>query len=62
MLPISTGAAKAFGLVLPALKGKPDGIAARVANTNVSVVDLTALPEQDSDKATPKTAMRRAAR
>ena len=42
MVPTSTGAAKAIGLVLPALKGKLDGIAMRVPTPNVSVVDLTA--------------------
>ena len=42
MIPTSTGAAKAIGLVLPALSGKLDGIAMRVPTPNVSVVDLTA--------------------
>ncbi len=41
MIPTSTGAAKAVGLVLPALKGKLDGVAIRVPTPNVSVVDLT---------------------
>ena len=41
MIPTSTGAAKAIGLVLPELKGKLDGIAIRVPTPNVSVVDLT---------------------
>src|SRR6185436_2986125 len=41
MIPTSTGAAKAIGLVLPALKGKLDGIAIRVPTPDVSVVDLT---------------------
>ena len=41
MIPTSTGAAKAIGLVLPALKGKLDGIAIRVPTPNVSLVDLT---------------------
>ena len=40
MIPTSTGAAKAVGLVLPALKGKLDGFAIRVPTPNVSVVDL----------------------
>jgi glyceraldehyde 3-phosphate dehydrogenase len=40
MIPTSTGAAKAVGLVLPALKGKLDGVAIRVPTPNVSVVDL----------------------
>jgi glyceraldehyde 3-phosphate dehydrogenase len=42
MIPTTTGAAKAVGLVLPHLKGKLDGIAIRVPTANVSVVDLTA--------------------
>jgi glyceraldehyde 3-phosphate dehydrogenase len=40
MIPTSTGAAKAIGLVLPELKGKLDGFAMRVPTPNVSVVDL----------------------
>lgn len=40
MIPTSTGAAKAVGLVLPQLKGKLDGVAIRVPTPNVSVVDL----------------------
>ena len=40
MIPTSTGAAKAVGLVLPDLKGKLDGVAIRVPTPNVSVVDL----------------------
>ncbi len=42
MIPTSTGAAKAIGLVMPALKGKIDGYAMRVPTPNVSVVDFTA--------------------
>jgi glyceraldehyde 3-phosphate dehydrogenase len=41
MIPTSTGAAKAVGLVLPELCGKLDGVAIRVPTPNVSVVDLT---------------------
>ncbi len=41
MIPTSTGAAAAVGLVLPELKGKLDGVAIRVPTPNVSVVDLT---------------------
>lgn len=41
MVPTSTGAAKAIGLVLPELKGRLDGYAVRVPTPNVSVVDLT---------------------
>jgi glyceraldehyde 3-phosphate dehydrogenase len=41
MIPTSTGAAKAIGLVLPELKGKLDGLAVRVPTPNVSLVDVT---------------------
>lgn len=41
MIPTSTGAAKAVGLVMPELQGKLDGVAIRVPTPNVSVVDLT---------------------
>lgn len=40
MIPTSTGAAKAIGLVIPELKGKLDGVAVRVPTPNVSIVDL----------------------
>ena len=43
MIPTTTGAAKAVGEVLPALKGKLDGFAMRVPTPNVSVVDLAAI-------------------
>ena len=46
IIPTTTGAAKAVGEVLPALKGKLDGIAMRVPTPNVSVVDLVALVEK----------------
>ena len=50
MIPTTTGAAKAVGLVLPELEGKLDGFAVRVPTPNVSVVDLTfeALQETSS--------------
>ena len=41
MIPTSTGAAKAVGLVLPELAGKLDGVALRVPTPNVSAIDLT---------------------
>jgi glyceraldehyde 3-phosphate dehydrogenase len=44
MIPTSTGAAKALGLVLPELAGKLDGSSIRVPTANVSVVDLTIVP------------------
>jgi glyceraldehyde 3-phosphate dehydrogenase len=47
MIPSTTGAAKAIGLVLPELKGKLDGFAMRVTTPNVSVVDLTAELQKD---------------
>ena len=45
MVPTTTGAAKAVGLVLPELAGKLDGVAIRVPTPNVSAVDLTFEPE-----------------
>jgi glyceraldehyde 3-phosphate dehydrogenase len=51
MIPTSTGAAKAVGLVLPALNGKLDGVAIRVPTPNVSVVDLTFEASRDTSVA-----------
>ena len=48
MIPTSTGAARAVGKVLPALKGKLDGVAIRVPTPNVSVVDLKFVAEKDT--------------
>ncbi len=48
MIPTSTGAAKAVGLVLPELKGKLDGVAIRVPTPNVSLVDLTFVPARST--------------
>jgi glyceraldehyde 3-phosphate dehydrogenase len=48
MIPTSTGAAKAVGLVLPELKGKLDGVAIRVPTPNVSVVDLTFIAKRST--------------
>src|SRR5262249_31747947 len=61
MVPTSTGAAKAIGLVLPALQGKLDGLAGRVPTPNVSVVDLTATLEKDADEKSINAAMKAAA-
>jgi glyceraldehyde 3-phosphate dehydrogenase len=61
MIPTSTGAAKAIGLVLPALKGKLDGIAVRVPTPNVSVVDLTCVVTKDADDKSVNAAMKAAA-
>lgn len=46
MIPTSTGAARAVGLVLPELAGKLDGVAVRVPTPNVSAVDLTFMPQK----------------
>ena len=48
MIPTSTGAAKAVGLVLPELSGKLDGTAVRVPTVNVSMVDLTFYAEKST--------------
>ncbi len=48
MIPTSTGAAKAVGLVLPELNGKLDGVSIRVPTPNVSVVDLTFEASRDT--------------
>ena len=50
MIPTSTGAAKAIGLVIPELKGKMDGVAIRVPTPNVSIVDLTCELGKDTTK------------
>jgi glyceraldehyde 3-phosphate dehydrogenase (phosphorylating) len=61
MVPTSTGAAKAIGLVLPALAGKLDGLAVRVPTANVSVVDLAAVVEKDADEKSVNAAVKAAA-
>ena len=48
MIPTSTGAAKAVGLVMPELKGKLDGISVRVPTPNVSVVDLKFIAKKNT--------------
>ncbi len=50
MIPTTTGAAKAIGLVMPHLKGKLNGYAMRVPTTDVSVVDLTVNVKKDVTK------------
>lgn len=50
MIPTSTGAAAAVGLVLPELKGKLDGFAMRVPTINVSVVDLSFIAKRNTSK------------
>jgi glyceraldehyde 3-phosphate dehydrogenase len=61
MIPTSTGAAKAIGLVLPDLKGRLDGYAMRVPTPNVSVVDLVALVEKNTTAEEVNAALKEAA-
>lgn len=61
IVPTSTGAAKAVGLVLPHLKGKLDGIALRVPVPDGSVTDFVALLKKPADKATINAAFKAAA-
>jgi len=61
MIPTTTGAAKAVGLVLPALKGKIDGIAVRVPTPNVSMVDFTFLAKNRVTKESINNAFKSAA-
>ena len=61
MIPTSTGAAKAVGLVLPELKGKMDGFAIRVPTPNVSVVDLKFIAKRDTTVAEVNAAIKAAA-
>ncbi len=61
MIPTSTGAAKAIGEVMPALKGKLDGFAMRVPTSDVSVVDLVAILGKDASADAINDAMRKAA-
>lgn len=61
MIPTSTGAAKAVGIVLPGLKGKLDGMAIRVPTPNVSVVDLVAELKTDASAADINAALKKAA-
>jgi glyceraldehyde 3-phosphate dehydrogenase len=61
MIPTSTGAAKAVGLVLPELKGKIHGLAIRVPTPNVSLVDLVAETEKPVTAEAVNAALRKAA-
>jgi glyceraldehyde 3-phosphate dehydrogenase len=61
MIPTTTGAAKAVGLVLPQLKGKLNGISIRVPTHNVSVVDLVAELEKETTKEEVNAALKAAA-
>lgn len=60
MIPTSTGAAKAIGLVLPELKGKLDGVSIRVPTPNVSVIDLKIVAKRETTKDEVNDAIRRA--
>src|ERR1017187_10224841 len=60
MIPPSTGAAKAIGLVLPELMGKLDGVAIRVPTPNVSVIDLKIVASRKTDVKEINEAMKRA--
>ena len=61
MIPTSTGAAKAVGLVLPELNGKLDGVSVRVPTPNVSVVDLKFIPSRTTSVEEINEAMKAAA-
>src|SRR3989440_1525226 len=61
MIPTSTGAAKAIGLVLPELKGKLDGVSVRVPTPNVSLVDVVMEVERETTTEEVNTAQRSAA-
>ncbi len=61
MIPTSTGAAKAIGLVIPSLKGKLDGLAVRVPTPNVSLVDLSVELGKSTTKAEINALMKAAA-
>ncbi len=61
MIPTTTGAAKAIGLVIPELKGKLDGTAIRVPTPNVSLVSLDAIVQRPVTKEEVNAAMKAAA-
>jgi glyceraldehyde 3-phosphate dehydrogenase len=61
MIPTTTGAAKAIGLVMPELKGKLDGYAMRVPTPNVSVVDLVVLTSKPATAEEVNAALKAAA-
>ena len=61
MIPTTTGAAKAVGLVLPELKGKLDGSAIRVSTPNVSVIDLKFVAKRATNKDEVNDAVKKAA-
>lgn len=61
MIPTTTGAAKAIGLVIPELKGKLDGLAIRVPTPNVSLVDLVCELDKDASTEEVNQALKKAA-
>ncbi|MCB5177235.1 MULTISPECIES: type I glyceraldehyde-3-phosphate dehydrogenase [Microvirga] len=61
MIPTSTGAAKAVGLVLPELNGKLDGVSIRVPTPNVSVIDFKFIAKKATNKDEINEAIKRAA-
>jgi len=61
MIPTTTGAAKAVGLVIPELKGKMDGLAIRVPTPTVSIVDVVVQTEKDATKEGVVDALKKAA-
>lgn len=62
MIPTTTGAAKAVGIVLPELKGKIDGLSVRVPTPNVSLVDFTFTAKKETSVAEINDALRAAAK
>ena len=61
MIPTTTGAAKAVGLVIPELKGKLDGLAIRVPTPTVSIVDVVVQTEKETTKEEVNKALKEAA-
>src|SRR5262249_13191242 len=61
LIPTSTGAAKAVGLVLPELNGKLDGVSIRVPTPNVSLIDLKFVAKRATTKDEINSAVKRAA-
>jgi len=61
MIPTTTGAAKAIGLVVPQLKGKMDGLAIRVPTPDVSLVDLTVSVKKEATAEQVNSALKKAA-
>lgn len=62
MIPTSTGAAKAVSLVIPELKGKLDGISIRVPTPNVSIADLVATLNKNTDAEKINAALKKASK